>query len=396
MRYIDTGTRDNAQALGAWLDKHAVQDHTAVALRWQTGYFGAGALGYFVPLMAKLRAHDETLRVLIGSNDGTTTRADIEVLLAVAGPPRIRRQIGVVSFKNAYFHPKTVHFTRGDGSAAAYVGSANLTPSGTTSLHVEAGVLLDTREGDDPQILHDIAAAVDWWFEAGRAGLNLVSTPDDLDGLVTAGILNVPRAVLVPRPESTSTGGLNVARLTPLLTAPALGPAFTVTHAPTVVASPPGPPELVPRAVRKGGSATPRHFLAAQWSKTLSGSDAQRKTVGNQRGSVTLVRGGHPINSQKYFRYQLFANVPWTNGTTRTGEPLQIAMVPFSVHFLGKALGSMQLAVTYAPNREAAQANYTSLLHLGALAPHFVHSDVSGRQIVLSRSTTGTFDLAIL
>ena len=54
-----------------------------------------------------------------------------------------------------------------DGSEAAYVGSANLTPPGL-SLHVEAGILLDSNDGDPASILREIATAIDAWFTGSR------------------------------------------------------------------------------------------------------------------------------------------------------------------------------------------------------------------------------------
>src|SRR5690606_34647936 len=149
MRYLDTGARDPKQALGAWLEELA-GDHDIDSLRWQSGFFGAEALGYLVDVLDRLASVGGVVHVLVGSNDGTTQRSDLELLLDLAGPPRANLRIGLVAFENAYFNPKTLHCGRCDGTEVAYVGSANLTPSGVASLHVEAGVVLDTRDDDDP------------------------------------------------------------------------------------------------------------------------------------------------------------------------------------------------------------------------------------------------------
>src|SRR6185436_16305235 len=92
---------------------------------------------------ANLPAH-----VLVGSNDGDTLQADIAQLFALMGLPRTGAQLGVVSYGGAFYHPKTYHLRRDDGSQAAYVGSANLSLAGVGSLHVEAGLIVDTRDGD--------------------------------------------------------------------------------------------------------------------------------------------------------------------------------------------------------------------------------------------------------
>lgn len=387
MRYIDTGARDPAHALGTWLGASVLQDHSIVALRWQTGFFGADALGYFAPLMSRLRGVDGILHVLVGSNDGMTTRADMETLLQAAGQPRQQQRIGVVHFENAYFHPKTVHLFREDGSAAAYIGSGNLTGSGITSLHIEAGVLLDTLDGDDDGVLGAVAAAIDSWFEPPREGLNLVATTRDLDLLVRTGILEVPPpAVLLPTTGASRAAGTgSKPRLRPLLAPPALpagilalaGSRGAATPVTDVLSTPLPPP------------------AAAQWTKLLTRSDAQRKGIGHQRGSITLVKARHPIDAQTYFRYELFASADWVTVATRTGEPLEIARIPFAVSFLGKDLGVVNIEITYARNRAAAQANYTSLLHLGPLAEYFGRYDLEGRPIQIERRIDGTYILSI-
>ncbi len=115
MRYFDSGSRDPSQALGAWLAA-MTDDESVSAVRWQSGFFGAEALGYFVPVFERLATVDGRVSVLVGSNDGTTKHRDVELLLDLTGPPRDGRRLGVVAFDNAYFHPKTFHFERSDGS----------------------------------------------------------------------------------------------------------------------------------------------------------------------------------------------------------------------------------------------------------------------------------------
>lgn len=390
MRYIDSGRRNAQQALGSWLADNVLGGASVAQLRWQTGFFGAGALGYFLPAIAELRRADGVLRVLVGSNDGTTLRRDADTLLATAGPPREKQRVGIVSFDNGYFHPKTVHVVRTDGSSTAYVGSANLTESGVSSLHVEAGVLLDTLEGDNPELLAQIADAVDWWFEEPRAGLEVISGPDDLDRLVSKGALNVPRPAIVRvlrrgGGETTGSG----ARLRPLVRVPALPPHVMVETSLTS-GSTPSPAETV-EALTSGPPSIP----TVEWRKTLTLSDAQRKRRGNQRGSVTLVRAGYPINAQTYFRHEFFGSARWDSERTRMGEVRETAVIPFSVSVRGRSLGILGLTVTYAANREAAQANYTSLLHIAPLAQLFAGQDLTGQTLRLARTADGIYSLSI-
>ena len=58
-----------------------------------------------------------------------------------------------------------------------------------TSMHVEAGLTLDTRDGDTDSVLNSIASAVDAWFTENRQGLRVVADIDRVDQLVSEGIL---------------------------------------------------------------------------------------------------------------------------------------------------------------------------------------------------------------
>jgi hypothetical protein len=393
MRYVDTGARDPSHALGSWLETSVLQDSSVIELRFQTGFFGASSLGYFAPLMARLSASDGVLSVVIGSNDGMTQAADVEMLLDLAGPPRTNRRIGIVSFENGYFHPKTVHILRSDGSAAAYIGSANLTGSGVSSLHVEAGIILETREGDDAATLTQVAQAIDWWFMGPRPGLSLVADPSDLGKLVSAGTLNVPPPAPPARTKGEGKGGGGSSRgatLKPLVGIPKLTKKTATPVTPPSTASPSSDPS------NASAASSPAAPTSAHWDKKLTRSDAQRKTTGNQRGSITLVQAGHPINAQTYFRNDLFGAANWVSDTTRTSETLEIAAIPFNVNLRGKKLGVLNLEVSYALNREAAQANYTSLLHLGPLKKYFTALDMTGKWLTFSRGADGKYALSIL
>lgn len=200
MRYFDTGGRDPLQTLAKWFEEVVQQE--IVELRLQTGFFSIDGIALLHASLEQCRLRDRITKVLIGSNDASTLKSDIVQLVDALGIPRNGAQLGVVSFGGAFFHPKTYHIVRPDGSQAAYVGSANLTASGL-ALHVEAGIALDTREGDSPQHLSQIAAAIDSWFSEQRAGLTLVSSLQTVDDLVECGVLTLQRP---PRPPSENRG----------------------------------------------------------------------------------------------------------------------------------------------------------------------------------------------
>lgn len=242
MRYIDSGLRDASQALGTWLAE--IVDNHIVEVRWQSGFFSADGIGIIAPALQRIAAEGRVIKAVIGSNDGVSLREDVDRLLVLLGIPRPNAHVGVVSYGGAYFHPKAYHFRREDGSQAAYVGSANLTAAGVTALHVEAGILLDTRDADDEGILSDIAMAVDDWFSGHRSGFTLVDGSTVLDQLVADGVLATAPP---PRPARLSgvgrPGRLGRPHLRPLIVLPApLGTRALPVPEPALPAMEQGPP----------------------------------------------------------------------------------------------------------------------------------------------------------
>ena len=263
MRYIDSGERDRSQALGRWLEESASDD--IAEFRWQTGYFTVDGLPVLLPLLERLLAAQRLVRALVGSNDPPTYAADVKELVRALGIPRVYAALGVVSFAAGLFHPKVYHFTRADGSVTAYVGSANLTWQGVSGTNVEAGLLLDSRDGDPAVVLDSIGAAVDAWFTIARAGVSFVQSDADVDELTAKGILADAPLPAPPRREATGPGGQVVreglARLVPLFTVPKFArtlPAVPAVPAVTAVPALPAPAPAPPAPALAAQPAAPR------------------------------------------------------------------------------------------------------------------------------------------
>jgi len=199
--------------------------------------------------------------------------------------PRTSARLGVISYAGAYYHPKTYHFRRTDGTQAAYVGSANLTMPGISSLHVEAGILLDTRNGDPAVLLDAIADGVDDWFGTpARSGLELVSDPADVARLAAAGVLSSAPPVRLPASGGPATGmapGVTRPRLQPLIRFPAvpgvpvqmpLAPAPS-PYAPNPILLPvvPRDPPYPPYILFAPGAGSPTSGIAALSGAQLPG-----------------------------------------------------------------------------------------------------------------------------
>ena len=127
--------------------------------------------------------------MLIGSNDGDTLQSDVAHLVSLIGLPRAHARLEIVNYAGASYQSEAYHLKRDDGSQAAYVGSANLSLAGIGCLHVEAGLIIDSRDGDPVQVLDAIAQGVDDWFAQSRVGMETVITSADIPQLVLAEIL---------------------------------------------------------------------------------------------------------------------------------------------------------------------------------------------------------------
>ena len=198
MRYIDNGTGDPREdALFPWLQ--AVLTGDVVGFRWQSGYFEASVLGLFMPVLQRLADEELDTIILIGSNDGETQSSAVHHLVDILGLPRPNALLGVVIYANGFYHPKTIHLCYRSGREVAYVGSSNMTSRGINGLNVEAGIVVDTDEGDSVDVLSHVKQVAGEWFVTRPDGLFEVGSHDDVDRLEGRGILTTERVVRRPR-----------------------------------------------------------------------------------------------------------------------------------------------------------------------------------------------------
>ena len=204
MRYIDNSHGDPREdALFSWL--RTVLTAGVIGIRWQSGFFDAGVLGVFSSTFEGLARERLDAVVLVGPNDGETQAAAVRELVGVLGLPRPNALLGVVSYADGFYHPKTIHLCYRGGRQAAYVGSSNLTSRGINGLNIEAGIVFDTDEGDPADVLDQIALAVRQWFALRPAGLFQVQNRDNVARLQERGILTIERPAR-PHPCSDNDG----------------------------------------------------------------------------------------------------------------------------------------------------------------------------------------------
>lgn len=388
MRYIDTGSRDPAQALGTWLATAVGSD--VVAVGWQSGFFSFGAFQDIGNELRAAAARGATIRGVVGSYEGGTLASDVLDLVACLGIPSSGARIGVVHYRNAFFHPKTVHITRKDGSQAAYVGSANLTTSGVVSSHVEAGFLLDTRDGDDASLIGEVRAAIDEWFSASRQGFHEVRSPEDVERLRADGVLDVRR----PKLASVVVGD---GSSPPTQTGPLLAPLLPI-HGGRGAREKEGPETAVAAeaSIAAGTSiAAPVDDWVPLWrSKPLTTRDlalgGQDGGTTNSTGSMLLKAGAWMADStadfQSYFFVDVFAALAWEVGRRPHDR---IAFAVFEIDVEGHSSAEHVLRIRYDTRTNTttfAQRNGMTHLSWGDASPLVRRSKNLGRVLTLYRS----------
>jgi hypothetical protein len=393
MRYIDSGYRDAANALGTWFRDEL--DTNVKEFRCQTGFFGADALGLLVPMLDHLREANGLTRFVIGSNEPGTPAGDVRQLVRMLGLPRSNGAVGVVSYDAGYFHPKTYHLRRADGSQAAYVGSANFGTPGVGGKHVEAGLILDSRSGDSVPVLDQIGQAVDAWFTDGRPGFESVLDPAAVERLLAAHVLlaNRPARQSSGRRTAAAQSGSARHRNSRLITIPRLPSPPRPASVP--VATPVSPP-LPPRAAT---------MAALRWCKQLPSSDAQWVSPGtNPTGKLRLTKARHVIEHETYFRDDFFGRANWQT-MTRRGNEMDVAVIPFDVTIRGVHLGRVDLTIDHSPHRARVEQsvgrsserhNVPTILAWGRQIISILSATAHVNDwVLIERSPSGAFSLTI-
>lgn len=192
MKYIDSGLRDRTETVAHWMAGLVADD--VQAFRCQAGYFTIEGASILLPTLKRLSQNGSTIQLLLGANGGATLASHISYLAGALALPQQNISLSVVAFSGSLFHPKVYHFERNDGSQTAYVGSANLTGPAISGQNVEAGVLLDTHDGDDAHILNDIKLRIEAWFNGNSDGASRVASATDIQQLLDEGVLSLARA----------------------------------------------------------------------------------------------------------------------------------------------------------------------------------------------------------
>lgn len=203
VRYVDSTSRAFDQTLLAWLLAELPQARVFAAA---TGYIDSGVLDWIEPNLASLLAGGGTLTLAVGSNQGQTSREDVERLFAlIEAHITAGSSLFVVHIPGGLFHPKT-YFASRPGHFSALIGSPNLTAASST-VNIETAVVVESDQLEAPLDL--IQASMTRAAFAGLANAFEVTSVADIGNLEGMGAIGVPRPVTRP---ATGLPAANAAR----------------------------------------------------------------------------------------------------------------------------------------------------------------------------------------
>lgn len=395
MRYLDSGSRDPTHALAAWL-RNVLTDDVA-ALRWQSGFFALDGVGELQATLTRLSRLHRPVHALVGSNDGATLATHVFQLMQAIEVPRPGGHLGVIRYANGFFHPKVYHVCREDGSQAAYVGSANLTGAGVASLHVEAGISIDTRDGDSAGVLTEIAQAIDAWFANARGGFNLITGAESVDSLVALGVLAEVPPPLRPAESGTDDSrdrGRTASRLRALID------IIEFRHSPDMqtgdgflVLDGEATPLRSDESDAVAVPLQPQHFLDWEivWkSSALAERDLSIPTAEgtNPTGSMLLKRGAweRSMDFRHYFRDEVFRDLEWHRNETKLH--LWLAEGEFEIIVDGVHATMARLSISHngdVTSATYAQRNGMTSLRWGEAKAFVARRELLGGRLELDR-----------
>lgn len=204
MKYIDSRIRDANQTVAKWMSDAVAAGIDEI--RCQTGYYTFEGSSLLLPAIRQCAEKSGVSRFVIGSNRGATLADHVRMLKDAIALPRENAAIGIAAFDTSLFHPKVYHFKFPNGRETAYIGSSNLTGPGLSGLNIEAGIILDTADGDSAEVLTGIADHIDQWLTGQQPGITLVNNQEDIDDLTASGILSLQKVVLPTDPGEGAEG----------------------------------------------------------------------------------------------------------------------------------------------------------------------------------------------
>jgi hypothetical protein len=269
LQLLDSFRRDAAETGLAWLLRELPG---AERVRIGSGYFDAGVLDWLETPLADVLRRGGNVHLVLGSNRGQTSKADLARLLPLVALAPTRCVITVVYLPDVLYHPK-VYYVQSPTRVAGLVGSPNLTVRGLAQ-NIEAAMSIEADTCEPPLDL--VEAMLDPARYAAYPNAYGIASQADLDELGRLGVIDSPRAVAPPAPGTPATrrarGTARRIRFPPVPMIPGLPPLPRRTRGAVTapVTAPAAPaPRPAPAAV---GAGTTVVFVFAPNDLKLTGT----------------------------------------------------------------------------------------------------------------------------
>ena len=367
-----------------WLTDVLVNS-SATRLQLAVAWVKRSGLARLNDSLAAFRQRGGEASAIVGIDEGGATAQGLRLAMEVFDSVHIYHERG-----SRTFHPK-VYLASGATMANILIGSSNLTAGGLFSNN-EVGLKceLDLKQEFDRALFEEVREWFDMLYSDSEVCLPL--TAELLAALLDdpsyrVGDENRPRRPGAPAEEDHDS----------IVTPPRTQNLFgTSTLRKTGF-----PPPLQVSETSQGKQRATRRRMrterpAHRWWKCMPRADAQQPQRGktNVTGVLRLAKARHPIDSQTYFRHQMFGDAEWETLQTPNGLR-DTAHIPFEVVIDGANLGEIKLKVDHSQHREAGQRNIVTLIHWGRLGSALRQTDYTGAWVVLEAWADGRHRLEI-
>jgi HKD family nuclease len=326
------------------------------------------------------------LKIYVGIDQNGTSKEALEALLNL--------NIDTFVFytpQHIIYHPK-IYIFDGQTKCRIFVGSSNLTLPGLFQ-NVEASMVTDFNRPDaqGERVLQEINAYYEEMFNGKHKNVQPL-TQQLIDDLATKGIIPTEAERKLAQERKTPTKGSDSDELAKNLKS--LFPSIKITPAPKGFKKPPTKKELqiiakiITPAGKKGLLVWRKENLPKSDAQIVAGNTAVTGVI--RLGMAKYRVGTRLIDSQTYFKDEVFKQCTWQTKTRNNNSPLYEAQVPFDVTILGTKLGIHTLRVSHDLDRVAGQANVPTTIHWGtALIAQIKQLNITGKTLSLYAPPVG-------
>jgi HKD family nuclease len=377
-----------------------------------SAFASVAGINGLAPHIEAAKQRGQTINFIVGVDQKATSKEALEAMASLGINSFIFHQLG-----GSIFHPK-VYLFEGEHKSQLIVGSSNLTRQGLY-VNVEASLLLELSHDvpEDFKVITDMKASFSSLYDFSDPNLSPI-TAELIKRLVIEKV--VPTEAQLKQNHAKldeldkdleEPAERRLPEWFPKRKLPQAPAAFTGKKAVKEAASPKKAGEendeeeyqneVDDDTVEVEVATVPSFTLVWRHPKLPHSYVETPKTANsNVKGNFGLSQAnykveGEFIDSQTYFRQQVFGKLSWS--AERTSPLVELATAQFYVTILGEDLGVFTLEVRHKPSGEAGQKNYPGYVSWGPIAKTIQEKELVGYSLNLYRldGSDDTFKIEI-